>query len=310
MLTTDPEKLRLYRGEGHLCHVPEISSNRLPDVLAAVDRHALIVVQPDCVVRRNVETCVDFLIANDFDPIHAVRFRLSPQICDALWRFDSHEYTDDSREVARLVCNRGDSLLILVRDVSAHPSTPASTRLTRLKGSATPSKRAAYHLRSILVSPNELLVFVHTADEPIDVIRETAIILGSSAMDFLSTMQSSGQPVGALGERLQNQIVSLYGDAEPNDLNVENAFQRLGDKLSDTQLSHYAGEVAGALRHLQASGDRISWPGFVHALTQAGQDPLSWDALVIASHRILLGPLDSAANDQARLGFPPTHCAV
>jgi len=97
----------------------------------------------------------------------------------ALWRYQWNMATPQRRALQEQIMTCFDSLVIVVR--MARPiRVPTTVYLTDLKGPSLPADRKPEHLRTLLDSSNAILNFVHTADEPADVIRELGIYLDTA----------------------------------------------------------------------------------------------------------------------------------
>ena len=105
-LTADPEKHAAYADDewlrSGLAAAREVLGD---DVARVVQRHAVLVLQPDCVAGRVAHRCVDLLRRNGFEPVHTVRFHFGPELTagwDALLVGSAH-VEHDRPGVPRLV---------------------------------------------------------------------------------------------------------------------------------------------------------------------------------------------------------------
>ncbi|MEV7192277.1 nucleoside-diphosphate kinase [Streptomyces sp. NPDC093510] len=294
-LTEDPDKLDAFIGdpdfEQGYAYGHEVLGTELG---AALRRHALLLIQPDCLARRQAMECVVAAEQHGFQLVTSVRVHLSPRVVGALWFYQEDSSTPDSCTIGELVCGHTDSLLLLLRDEAPLPDTPASLRMTRLKGPSRPEQRTAEHLRSAIGAQDRLVVLIHTSDEPADMIRESAIICGSSARELYQKM---AEPVADdARSQLTAQIESLYEQTEPHDLEPQAALTRLGEALSnratDPQYELVARGLLSTLTSVQAGEHHLDWQPFARDLAAVGIDPTQWDPVLVGSRYIKVDTSD------------------
>ncbi|ATY12368.1 hypothetical protein CU254_19295 [Amycolatopsis sp. AA4] len=277
-LTADREKLRAYADDEWLGAGLAGAYDVLGlDASRFVQRHAVLVIQPDCIAGRTAQRCVEYVRSHGFDPIHAIRFHFGVEQTAGIWHYQSNIATQDSRDIADLVCGKGDSLLVLLRDTTPAPTIPASMRLTDLKGRSNPAKRNERHLRTVLGAQTRLVVLVHTPDEPIDLVREAAVLLGSRARELYATM---AEPVSDDAvEFLAAHIQELYAGADQHDLDLAAAWNRVTQRVTDP-------EALSVLHNVRAGSEKLDWRRFTGDLADAGLDAQGWDALLIGSEYV------------------------
>jgi len=174
-------------------------------------QHSLLVVKPEAVVTRRLERVFSWLEKVGFLIVEAVPFHFTPTITRGLWAYHWNAATGAHRRTVDLLVESGPSVAVLVR--STEPSElPATLRLAAIKGHANPARRQAGQLRYELGNYNALLNHVHSPDEPIDLLRELAVVLPGPELERVLCAAQRGQTVGAwrLGRSL---TPSLYRDA-------------------------------------------------------------------------------------------------
>lgn len=277
-LTADQEKLRAYADDDWFKSGLDAAYEVLgDDASRLVQRHAVLVIQPDCIAGRTAELCVEHVRRQGFEPVHTIRFHFGTEQTAGIWHYQSNISTQDSLDIADQVCGKGDSLLVLLRDTTAEPVMPASLRLTDLKGRSNPAKRTEHHLRTILGAKTVLVVLVHTPDEPVDLIRETAVLLGPRMRELYARM---AQPVPSdAATDLAAHIQDLYAESDPHDLDLQAAWDRVTARITDP-------EALSTLDKVRHGNEKLDWPWFTGTLAAAGIDPRGWDALLIGSEYI------------------------
>ncbi|MBM7774618.1 hypothetical protein JOD54_004822 [Actinokineospora baliensis] len=241
--------------------------------LRGLSQHALLVIQPDCISAGQAPACVDFVRAHGFEPVHHVRFRMAPHITAALWHSRSTTSTPDCLAVTDAVCGHADSVFVLLRDTTP-THLPASLRLTHLKGPAKPARRRPGQLRVALGSPNLLLAYVHTSDEPADLLRESHLM----GADVTTYAAMTAQLDPAATPRLLAELESMATDH--SDMTPTAALNRL---LALTPPDHPATKALLATR----DGAYLNWLQFRAHLIDLGINPNSWDPLLVASQYIV-----------------------
>jgi nucleoside diphosphate kinase len=173
--------------------------------------HSLLVVKPEAVVTRQLERVFSWLEEVGFPIVEAVPFQFTPTITRGLWAYHWNAATGAHRRTVDLLLESSPSVAVIVRSTEAS-ELPATLRLAALKGHANPARRQAGQLRYELGNYNALLNHVHSPDEPIDLLRELAVLLPSPELERVLGAAQRGQTIDAwqLGRTL---TPSLYRDA-------------------------------------------------------------------------------------------------
>ena len=171
----------------------------VPEPSALLHTHATLLLKPDAVAGRRLEAALDWLLEQGALVVAAERIRLDRHTTRAMWWYQWNVATRERRELADALVTAGESLLLVARLPDA--PTPATLRLSNLKGPADPAKREPWQLRQRLDNDNFLINFVHTADEPADLVREFGILLDGPDRRRLSRRTPGGRGPGAEGAR-------------------------------------------------------------------------------------------------------------
>ncbi|MCQ1575869.1 nucleoside-diphosphate kinase [Streptomyces parvus] len=220
-VTRSAAKERLYAVDNYFRESSWLFEDDLDDVL----RTTLCVLKPEAAAGRRYRQALDALRDNGFRPVDVVRFRHSRLTVRETWRFQLNFASRERIDAMDLVLGTCDSVMLVLRDERWTPDTvPASVRLTALKGPSDPAQRLPGHLRSRLGAVNGLFNFTHTSDEPIDVMREIAIVCDEKRRQLLRTRVRTAsdavpEAVGAFD--------SLEAEVPAHDLDLENSLRRL-----------------------------------------------------------------------------------
>lgn len=269
-VTVSPAKADAYRRDPHFRAGARalLAAGGLDRVLAST----LLVFKPDAVAGRRVRPVLDGLAAAGFTVAGFARFRFSPLLTRELWRYQFNIASADRADVVDLLLPAADSLALVLHDPGWKPGAlPAAYRLGDVKGPADPRLRKPEHLRSRLAAPTTLFNFVHTADEPADLLREAALI-DLAAGSRLLAAALAGDP--APTAELASVVDALEADLPAHDLDEAAATARLLDR------PRYAG------LELDAAG-RLPWRA-VWARCPDGDlsDSDRWDLLSLATAQI------------------------
>ncbi|MDG4808715.1 nucleoside-diphosphate kinase [Micromonospora sp. WMMD1120] len=249
----------------------------------------VLVIQPDAIARRQVDDCLAFVRQHGFEPIMAVPFHLTPEMSRALWRFQFNAISEDSKAIGEGVYCFDLSLMLFLRDTRLTATVPRSSRLTAIKGSSDPSKRSPESLRSTLGAINRIFANVHCPDEPLDILRELAILTPEPALSQLHTRLAGAFQDGAAYDCRQ-EVDQVYAAIAAHDLHSERALARLRADIERAGREHDAVAVAEkllAMLHAAGQpGETLDWLTFAGQLRDLGIDPYGWDPLLVASNHI------------------------
>lgn len=286
-LTVIDEKRQLFADETYFRESWAAAGEALgPNTLSVVQSVAVLVIQPDCIASRKVETCLDYFAAHEFTPVMIEPVQFNRHHIRELWRYQMPISTLDSITLAELVCTKTQSLLVFFADLVAEPEVPASTRMTPLKGSAREEKRRPNTLRSVLECPNPNIVLVHASDEPVDVVRELGILF-----DHETLVDLYGRLARGLADLVPADTVTpvadVYRQCPANRMSPSSSMATLLAQLdaAEATTASQAHQVKDALRDAQA-GRHLDWFAFSRQLDSLGIDNRSWDALVFGAHHI------------------------
>jgi len=149
-----------------------------------LDRFSYVMLKPEAIARRCACDVFNYLEVHRFRPVALRQVELGRSTAHQMWRYQWNAATIDRVRLTTFVNERCPSLMIVVRDES-DSDVPASVRLWGLKGSAHAEKRTADHLRTAVRMHNRMLGFVHTPDEPADLVRELGVLLRDGDRDLL-----------------------------------------------------------------------------------------------------------------------------
>jgi hypothetical protein len=196
------------------------------DASTCLWRTALVLFKPEAVAGRRVGPATRLLETRGFAPVAAQRVDYDGNIYHALYRYQLRRATLDKLRLYTRWAAGHPALLAAFADLSPSPGLPASVRLKMMKGHALVHRRSGDDLRSFLKSPNSILNFLHSADEPADLVRELPILLPASRRGaFLQAVRTADVAAGrgALG-----RLIARLGRMVPrHDVNPREAGRRI-----------------------------------------------------------------------------------
>jgi hypothetical protein len=235
---------------------------------------ASVLFRPDAVVGRRIPACLDFLALQGFLPVRVQPLRMSRHMALDLWRYQHNAGTlDRIAATEELVC-AADSLYVLLLDTSEDRTVPATVRLRRLKGNgAGDPSGTGPTLRSTARIVNRIMAMVHTADEPMDLVRELGIYFDAARRrDLLRLPLEPFDPTAVLD--------ALHAANPEVELDPEAALRRLRSRLGHER-GH--GPVARHLADVASGGAKLDW---LFASAELDCAIPQWDRVLVATHYI------------------------
>ncbi len=142
----------------------------------------LCLFRPDAIAHDKVRSALDYFSAAGLMPFMFTPVGITPDSARELWRYVLNIASGERLQLIDLLFGACDSILVLFEMQSPLASLPCSVVMTDLKGRGMKVDRQGWELRSFLSSAHPLENYVHTADEPADVVREGGRLLGSAAL--------------------------------------------------------------------------------------------------------------------------------
>jgi hypothetical protein len=146
-----------------------------------VHRTGLVVFTPGCLVSGQLDRGLRLLAEAGFEVVLAHPLRFTDETVRRVWRYQLDTFRPDRWRLILDLLLVGPSLLLVLRDVGTGTAS-AAERLTGLKGRSDPRLGRPGELRTELGAMNKVINMVHSAEEPVDVVRETAILLDEATL--------------------------------------------------------------------------------------------------------------------------------
>lgn len=195
-LTALPEKAQRYLDEAFFRESwRDIAAAAGDQAQELVQRHALILFKPDGIAGRAVRPGLELLEERGFVPVGGAMVELDSSLTRWLWLYRFNIASVERVWLHDLINSRSSSLLVVLRDELAvsGQNIPATVRLTDQKGPSKPERRRPDQLRARLGVSDRLINFVHTSDEPADLVREMGILLDPTTRRALIEQMLQGK---------------------------------------------------------------------------------------------------------------------
>ena len=235
----------------------------------------LVVIKPDAVVGRRATRAVRALVAIGMRPCAVRPHVFTRHSMRELWRFQLNQATHDRLAVIDRLLPATPSLVLLVADAEPLPGVPASVRLSAAKGPADPLARRPPDLRHRLDAGPTLYNFLHTADEPADVVRELCVLFDAATRAELVASAAAGTDATAEALRVAAELES---SVPAHDLD----FAASARRLAAAARAAGAADAERALTGLLAGTG--GWAAVAAAFAGVPHDP--WDVTTLAVHTI------------------------
>jgi len=242
-----------------------------PDVPYCLKRYALLVFKPESVVGRRMTEALRYLDRHGFHPVGIARFRHSRHTVINLRSYSpERQYSSAWIQLAGAVYPSVDTMLLVLRDDITNEESNASGRLSQLKGPVGHSKPG--DLRSVLRSPNRTLNFVHSADEPADMVREIGLLLDRSARrDLIHQVLASGEH-GTVLDTVRDAVFALEQSSQVHDFCFAGSLARV------SRVRSLACQDRQRLEEAATDGPKLNWDELTSMV-----DPTTIDAWDFAS---------------------------
>jgi hypothetical protein len=283
------DKFELYARESYFRESWQTATDVLgSEMVPLLQRVAALTLRPETVLSRRAGRALRYMTDHGFTPLLAVPVQLTPASAREIWRYQWNAATLDRLALGDVINTSAGSVMLFFRDDRSDPGLPGSVRLAGLKGSALPWERSERHLRTVLGGINRLIVMVHCSDEPIDIVRELGILIGSRRLDTVYE-RLWNVFAGLTAASVCKPITRTYVRCPAQSLGVDAAVESVLDRLAHGPRAGRAGRsasrAAAALR-AATDGATLSWRAWSRDLRAAGIDPTGWNVALAASHHI------------------------
>lgn len=257
--------------------------------VAEARRLAFMVFKPDAIVGRRILPALDFLAEHGFRPASYATFRYTRHTIREAWRYQFNIASRQRIAIVDILLPTTDSLFVLLRDEAGDGRVSAAERLTDLKGSTKQAEQLPHHLRSRLRSTAPLLNFVHTSDEPADVVRELGVYFDvPQRLKIIADVEGRADR----HDEVSSFAEQLYERVPAHDLNLQATVKRIEDLCrprAEADGDDRSRRAAPVLREILAdceqlrNGHEIDWQVLFARFEAIGLEVPLWDRIVVAT---------------------------
>jgi nucleoside diphosphate kinase len=231
-LTTSETKRAIFEVDGDFRYaVHRIRSVGLSPERVAHE-YGFLIFKPEVFYGRTLAVALSFLenLGLEIALVYATEFTNS--VISQVWRYHFNAATPCRLDLIFDVLERRPVAGVLVRRRDSRQAT--SRFLSSLKGKSEGGVRDPATLRGVFGGANSFLNFVHSSDEPADVLREAPAVLQSVGMrEWLERCRDNCySPAVVWCERL----APIYATVEESDNKPEAAWKRLRQQLSEADV--------------------------------------------------------------------------
>jgi hypothetical protein len=277
-MSSSEKKTVLYRVDTYFREaLEELQDKWNGQILQKLFPVASIVFKPDAIVSRKILPSLDYLARHGFVPLGFKAFRYNRHIIREDWRYQFNVASRARIAVVDVLLSATDSLFVLLHDkTSAHIS--AAMRLKQLKGPCEPTRRVPGQLRYELGVRNTLLNYIHTADDPADIVRSFGVYFSS---DTRSELHSAIDESADVTKALEDYVKRMYGIFAEQDIDFERCMARVEEAISTSR----RGDVDYLMARCRDLRDRRGndWQTFFQQLSESGVEVSLWDFIVSAT---------------------------
>ncbi|MFG2348676.1 hypothetical protein [Streptomyces phaeochromogenes] len=282
-LTTYADKTRLYSAEANIREslYALAAAGDLDDASLGIRLRpvGIGVFRPDAIAHGKIADALAYFARLGARPTFCTTTRITGPMVREIWRYQLNVASGERISLLDLLFEATPSILVVFTADAGVP-VPCAALMADSKGEADPAVREGWELRSHLSSPHRIEVYMHIADEPVDVVRDGGIILGPEG--FAAAMLADRSTdvtdeVVQLGQRIQREHGAGGRVCElPGGL-LRDALVQIGEK-ADGPLDRW-----GVLGKLGASCEMYAGPG-ENIICDPGTDPW-WDRAGLLAQR-------------------------
>jgi nucleoside diphosphate kinase len=251
-----------------------------------------VLFKADTMLRGNGLRGTSFLEERGFQ-IRAVRAVVfSTELVEHFWRYSLGRLSRERIELLKRLQAVSPSLYLIVESAEDNSRLPCSLRLTELKGQTVLANRGAGTLRHMMGDPQSAFFnFVHTADEPADLVRELGLLFNESEREAVIRDVISGSKPDAEGI-----YGALTSQCPRSDLDFSRAVERLRDRVASANAlsDGERADIYEAMHRLEGIGYEF-WRYLRDRLSARGIQIDEMDDITIAGRLVALKQANQTA---------------
>lgn len=255
-----------------------------PAMVPQLQNTAVLMLRPDAVAGRRHSTILEILREERFTPFAARCVRVGPRECREVWRHQLNIATLDRLAIGDALATAGAWILVALHEAVEDTDVPASVRLSALKGRATGAVAEGRSLRGRLAAPNGVVTFIHSPDEPADIVRELGIFFDRPARRRLYSELATRVPrdasdhVRAIAASLEQRCGQASFDLAAGIARTEHALE-----CASTGSLVARQRAQDMLACARTGGRWLPWRRFMSTAHEAGVQLPVWDSVMLGA---------------------------
>jgi hypothetical protein len=246
-----------------------------------------VMFKADSLIRGNTTTGMRALAAAGFQIRSGRSVQFSERLVHEFWHYALGRYSDKRIALLARLLVMAPSLYLLVRADELELGYPTAIRLTDFKGEVAPGLRTATKLRAVLGAPQTAMFnYVHTADEPADVVRELGLLFDASARRAILLGEETGGAHAA-----QQLSEHMLAQTFHSDLDFTKVLEKLKNIISQLSANIVAPEdlrQASILAEEMAQGNEQAWTRLEGLIGPWLHDLTALDRLILDCQWVVL----------------------
>lgn len=278
-----PQKIKFYKSDFYFRTGWEAFSGTLGEDLPRVmDRYCVVTFRPDAGFARRASLALEYLRGRGFCPVGSCFFNLNTYQIRELWRYQWNKLTLERIALSEYLLTLGPWMSVVLRLEDA-TELPASTFLQMVKGASLPDLRKDDDLRTYLGGRNRVLKFVHTPDEPADLVREIGGVLDPTVRSAYLT--AGLQNAHSESDELTSHIKRFEAEYPHQDLDLDWSLATLCDAISARPWAERT--ELQTLYDMTVSGEQpLHFRRFLCLLDPQGDTLLGWAVCVFGAEYV------------------------
>lgn len=182
ILSSSTEKLTLYREDAYFFESWFDVQEELTDeqVRGLLLNHGSIIIKPEAFISGRALDILKFYRSRKFRPVAFRTIEFDRHMVRALWRFQLNAATRERLHLLDEWASLSKMVFVILQDTASTSEHAVSTKITQLRGHSNPQKHRSGELRMALGQEITMINFLHSADEPADMIRDLGVLLSTN----------------------------------------------------------------------------------------------------------------------------------
>ncbi|MBJ8107560.1 MULTISPECIES: nucleoside-diphosphate kinase [Bacillus cereus group] len=237
---------------------------------------ALMVLKPDCIIANKQKIIFEYLNNNGYQIISINKINYHKHLIRSDWYYQINIASKERLLLVDKFLSFGPSYVVFLKR-NEFKKTPATVELTSKKGSSIPELRNPGDIRYELGVVSAQLNFIHTADDPMDLIRSLGLYFGYKQRSKL--IKNFNTSVTSVQNAL-DYIDADYKNIIKNELSFQKSLNNIVNQANkNSEIKDYLGFIPKS----NAKNNFKEWMEFLYSEKLSHNSDLFWDLVTIIS---------------------------